>query len=152
MLNANLGATPASLDSLVRHIIVFPSVMYGLLYCRQLEREKTLALRYSKGVYNACMVVSDKAGTELSWWNTHLKASYNVISHGEPTGDMSTVSNILPKEIWLWFAQKNIWLTPVHIPGVENVEANRQSRWSHSQLEWTLYRNIFRDYINAAKV
>ena len=65
MPNANLGSAPASLDSLVRHIIEFPSVMYGLLYFRQLEREKTLALRYSKGVYNACMVISDKAGTEL---------------------------------------------------------------------------------------
>ena len=68
----------------------FPGVMYGPLYFRQLEREKTLALRYSKGDYDACMVVSDKAGTELLWWNTHLEASYNIISHGEPTVVMST--------------------------------------------------------------
>jgi len=205
----------------------FPGVMYGPLYFRQLEREKTLALRYSKGDYDACMVVSDKAGTELLWWNTHLEASYNVISHGEPTVVMSTDAsstgwgcalndtstgghwtaeearnhinylellaiylalksfspiingqhvkvmvdnmtalsdinhmgtsssekrNDLAKEIWLWCAQRNIWLTAVHIPGVENVEADRQSRRSHSQLEWTLDRTIFRDCINAAKV
>ena len=68
----------------------FPGVMYGPLYFRQLEREKTLALRYSKGDYDAFMVVSDKACNELIWWNTHLEASYNVISHGEPTVVMST--------------------------------------------------------------
>lgn len=39
----------------------FPGVMYGPLYFRQLGREKTLALRYSKGDYDAFMVVSDKA-------------------------------------------------------------------------------------------
>ena len=200
----------------------FPGVMYGPLYFRQLEREKTLALRYSKGDYDACMVVSDKAGSELLWWNTHLEASYNIISHGEPTVVMSTdasstgwgcalhdtstgghwtaeearnhinylellaiylalisfssiingqhvkvmvdnmtalsdvnhmgTSQNLAKEIWLWCAQRNIWLTAVHIPGVENVEADKQSRRSHSQLEWTLDRTIFRDCINAAKV
>ena len=205
----------------------FPGVRYGPLYFCQLEREKTLALRYSKGDYDACMVVSDKAGSELLWWNTHLEASYNIISHGEPTVVMSTNAsstgwgcalhdtstgghwtaeearnhinylellaiylalksfssiingqhvkvmvdnmtalsdvnhmgtsssekrNDLAKEIWLWCAQRNIWLTAVHIPGVENVEADKQSRRSHSQLEWTLDRTIFRDCINAAKV
>lgn len=68
----------------------FPGVMYGPLYFHQLEREKTLALRYSKGDYDAFRVVSDKACNELMWWNTHLEASYNVISHGEPTVVMST--------------------------------------------------------------
>ena len=68
----------------------FPGVMYGPLYFRQLEKEKTLALRYSKGNYDPFMVVSDKACNELMWWNTHLEASYKVIGHGEPTVVMST--------------------------------------------------------------
>ena len=53
----------------------FPGVMYGPLYFRQLEREKTLALRYRRGDHDAFMVVSDKACSELMWWNTHLEAS-----------------------------------------------------------------------------
>ena len=206
----------------------FPGVMYGPLYFRQLEREKkkTLALRSSKGDYDARMVVSDKARKELMWWNTHLEASYNVISHDEPTVVMSTDSsstgwgcalndtstgghwtaeeaqnhinylellaiylalksfssiingqhvkvmvdnmtalsdvnhmgtsssekrNDLAKEIWVWCAQRKIRLTAVHIPGVENVEADKQSRRAHSQLEWTLDRTIFRDCIHAVK-
>lgn len=68
----------------------FPGVMYGPLHFHQLEREKTLALRYSKGDYDAFRVVSDKACNELMWWNIHLEASYDVISHGEPTVVMST--------------------------------------------------------------
>ena len=49
--------------------------------------EKTLALRYSKDNYDASMVVTDKASTELL---IITEASYNVISHGEPTVVMST--------------------------------------------------------------
>lgn len=86
-------------------VSIFPGVKYGPLYFRQLEREKTLALRYNKGDYDAFMVVSDKACNELMWWNTHLKASYNVISHGEPTVVMSTdasstaVPNMMPVQV-----------------------------------------------------
>ena len=68
----------------------FPGVMYGPLYFHKLERQKTLALRYSKGDYDDFMVVSDKACDELLWWYTHLEASYNDISYGEPTVVMST--------------------------------------------------------------
>lgn len=60
--------------------------------------------------------------------------------------------NDLAKEIWSWCAQHNIWLTAVHIPGVEKVEADKQSRQSHSQLEWTLDRTIFRDCLNVVKL
>ena len=45
----------------------FAGAMYGPLYFCQLEREKTVALRYSKGDYDAFMVVSDKACNELVW-------------------------------------------------------------------------------------
>jgi len=45
--------------------------------------------------------------------------------------------NDLAKGIWLWCAQRNIWMTAFHIPDAENVEADKQSRRSHSQLEWT---------------
>ena len=46
--------------------------------------------------------------------------------------------NDLAKEIWLWCAQRNIWLRALHTPDVENSEADKQFRQAHSQLEWTL--------------
>ena len=52
--------------------------------------------------------------------------------------------NALAKEIRLWCSSHNIWLTASHIPGVSNVEADRQSRTSQSQLTWTLNPKIFR--------
>ena len=56
--------------------------------------------------------------------------------------------NALAKEIWLWCSSHNIWLTAAHIPGVSNVEADRQSRMSQSQLEWTLNPTIFQESIH----
>ena len=35
--------------------------------------------------------------------------------------------NDLDKEIWSWFAQRNIWLTAVHTPGVEKLINNLDS-------------------------
>ena len=63
----------------------FPGVMYGPLYFRQLEREKSLTLKANKGDYDVGMTITDKARDELIWRETSLESSYNVISHGEPT-------------------------------------------------------------------
>ena len=60
--------------------------------------------------------------------------------------------NDLAKEIWLWCAEQNIWLTAVHVPGVKNVEADRQSRLPHSSLEWTLDNTVFKDCISERNV
>ena len=46
----------------------FPGVMFGPLYFRQLERDKTEALKCNKGVFDAFMIISDKARQELEWW------------------------------------------------------------------------------------
>ena len=46
----------------------------------------------------------------------------------------------------------NIWLTAAHIPGVSDVEADRQSQMSQSQLEWTLNPKIFQESIYALRV
>ena len=36
--------------------------------------------------------------------------------------------NEIVRSIWLWDIQKGVWLMAAHIPGVQNVEANRLSR------------------------
>ena len=60
----------------------FPAVMYGPLYYRQLEREKSLAVKYNNGNYEAFMSPSSDAKTELEWWIKNIENSFNVISHG----------------------------------------------------------------------
>jgi len=58
--------------------------------------------------------------------------------------------NDLAKGIWLWCAQRNIWMTAVHIPGAENVEADNNLDGLTRNLSG--HKTIFRDCINAAKV
>ena len=49
----------------------------------------------------------------------------------------------LVKDIWLWCMEHNVWLTAVHIPGAENIDADLQSRVFNTSTEWTLNKPIF---------
>ena len=52
--------------------------------------------------------------------------------------------NGMARSLWLWALERNIWLSAVHIPGVENVEADEASRVFKDELEWTLQDSWFR--------
>ena len=86
----------------------------------------------------------------------HVKVMVDNMTAQSDLNHMGTSSsekrNGLAKEICLWCAQRNIWLTAAHIPGVENVEADKQSKLPHSQLEWTLDKSIFRDCVTELQV
>lgn len=56
--------------------------MYGPLYYRQLEIEKTEALKYHKGDYNANMELSDIAKSDIRWWIENITHTSNVGTHG----------------------------------------------------------------------
>lgn len=60
----------------------------------------------------------------------------------------SNIRNALTKSIWLWCCERNIWLTAVHIPGVDNVVADQQSRITNTSTEWSLNQQIFHDAIS----
>ena len=48
-------------------------------------------------------------------------------------------------EIWEWARKHGYFLTAAHIPGIENEEADRQSRAKHnSELEWQIDSTILR--------
>ena len=49
----------------------FPGVMHGPLFYRQLELDKVMALRASKGDFNALMTLSETSKSDLQWWITH---------------------------------------------------------------------------------
>ena len=59
----------------------------------------------------------------------------------------SAMQNELTKSLWLWCLERNIWLTAVHIPGVDNIEADQQSRLSNTSTEWSLNKHVFQDAI-----
>ena len=47
------------------------------------------------------------------------------------------------RKIWLWALDRKIWLSAVHIPGKENVDADFESRNRPSSAEWSLKREVF---------
>ena len=64
----------------------FPGVMYGPLWYRQIENDKTEALKKNKGNYDALMNLSKYATKDIEWWRDNIDDAVNVIdeSHGEP--------------------------------------------------------------------
>ena len=62
----------------------FPEVIQGPLYCRHLEREKTLALKHCKGNFDSTTSLSEESRSELKWWITSSASTYNVVYHGQP--------------------------------------------------------------------
>ena len=56
--------------------------------------------------------------------------------------------NELNKDIWDWCIVRGIWLTAVHIPGVNNSIADRESRLNRREIEWTLNQELFDAGIN----
>ena len=62
-------------------------------------------------------------------------------------GTRSIQCNDLAKNIWQWCAHKNIWFMVTHIPGIENVEADYESRHFTENTEWSLHPDIFANVI-----
>lgn len=50
--------------------------------------------------------------------------------------------NSLAKEIWEWAIVRKIHLTAVHIPGVENTNADFLSRHFMDKMEWQLNQDL----------
>ena len=58
-------------------------------------------------------------------------------------GNKSIDCNRVARQLWLWCIKHNIWVSAVHIPGTENIEANRQSRIFDKNAEWSLRDTTF---------
>jgi len=47
------------------------------------------------------------------------------------------------KDIWLWAIERDVHLSAEHLPGTQNVEADKASRLFDENTEWQLSRSIF---------
>ena len=61
----------------------FPGSAYGPLHYRSLEYDKTTALKFSKGDFDATMEISAQSRDELVWWADSIETAYNPISKGD---------------------------------------------------------------------
>ena len=68
----------------------FPGMAYGPLYYRYLERDKSLALKRSRGDFEACMSLSIEARTELRWWLDNAGMCPTLLRRGNPDFTIQT--------------------------------------------------------------
>ena len=198
----------------------FPGVEYARLFYRQLEIEKSIALKTSGWNFESDMTLSETAKDDIVWWIHHAQTSKRKINHGKVTRELRTDAsthgwgafsegvstggrwspqeaqlhinalellavflglkalcssehhchikvlsdntttvaylrnmggshsipcNNITREIWLWCKDREIWITPAHIPGVENTEADLASRVFNDQTEWKLDPQVLTD-------
>ena len=62
-------------------------------------------------------------------------------------GTKSTHANELAKEIWHWCIDNSVHISAAHIPGANNVEADKESRVFNDNTEWMLRSDIFKTIV-----
>ena len=65
----------------------FPAVPYGKLFYRNLELDKINALKFHRGNFDSCCVISSKSMDEIRWWINNVESSIRYIE--TPTIDMT---------------------------------------------------------------
>ena len=65
-------------------ISTFSAVEYGKLYYRDIEREKILALKLSKGNFESIMEISHDIKTQLNWWIKNIETQKRDILKPNP--------------------------------------------------------------------
>ena len=79
--------------------------------------------------------------------NKHVKIlcdnSTTVAYINNMGGTKSAVCNAKTRELWTFAYAHNMWLSAIHLPGVENVIADRESRLIRDETEWSLNNDLF---------
>ena len=58
----------------------------------------------------------------------------------------STIADTIAKSIWNFCQEINLWITASHIPGVDNIEADKCTRKLYKDSEWKLNPELFLKY------
>jgi len=69
-----------------------------------------------------------------------------AIAYINSMGGRKSQCNQITWDLWVWFSTHNIWLIAVHIPGKQNVLADKESREKHSDIEWKLNTQLFEGF------
>ncbi|XP_028415419.1 uncharacterized protein LOC114538441 [Dendronephthya gigantea] len=136
-----------------------PGVMYGALYHRNIELDKTQALKQNAGNFDAYMTLSDSAKKELNWWAENVQESYNLISHGHPDKVITTDASltgwgaVFGKE-----STGGLWSTAEKTNNINALEFINHMGTCHSNIcntigkeiwEWCIVRSV---WISAAHI
>ena len=78
--------------------------------------------------------------------NCHIKiASDNTttVAYINNLGGTKPECSEIARKIGIWCFEKGNWITAVHLPGVENTTADKESRSVHDNTEWQLHSLLF---------
>ena len=73
----------------------FTAVEFGRLHYRHLEAVKVQALKGSAGNFDAIVVISPEAKTEIGWWINQVRTEVRHIDHGKFTFCLTTDASTL---------------------------------------------------------
>lgn len=62
-------------------VAAFPAITFGRLYYREMDIQKTEALKHSKGNYRAKMTLNSRSLQDLIWWKQNLNSSRSTIQN-----------------------------------------------------------------------
>ena len=71
-------------------VSAFPGVMYGPLYYRHLEYDKTTAVQKNNWNFDKHMRLTPLAIAEFEWWISHVLTCNNVLSREQPSYNLTT--------------------------------------------------------------
>jgi len=73
----------------------------------------------------------------------HLDNTTSVL-YVQKQGGKKQLLNGIARDLWLWAIERDLWISAEHIPGVENIEADRASRKQYAtETEWQLDPTVF---------
>ena len=64
-------------------------------------------------------------------------------SYIEKFGGRSEELDLIARDIWFWCLEREIHLSVAHVPGVDNTEADEESRKVNDDTEWSLTPKVF---------
>lgn len=79
--------------------------------------------------------------------NCHLSIksdSATVVHYLNSLGGSVKTLFLFTKEIWLWAAERNVFISAVHVCGKDNIEPDNLSRVFSDSSEWKLHEDVFK--------
>ena len=78
--------------------------------------------------------------------NIHVqvfKDNTTSCSYIKKFGGRSEELDMIARDIWFWCLEREIHLSVAHVPGVDNTEADEESRKVNDDTEWSLTSQVF---------